>query len=86
MVGLLWRPGFSYKMAGVILLDLVPAGTVGGGLFDMPDDARSNARMQALDALNPWFGRGTAVYGVTGREKQAWSMKREFHSPRYTTR
>ena len=41
--------------------------------------------MQALDALNARFGRGTITFGTTGREKQAWGMKREFHSPRYTT-
>jgi hypothetical protein len=53
----LYRPGFRYKKAGVILLDLVPAGRVQGSLFDAPDDARSIARMKALDALNARFGR-----------------------------
>ena len=81
----LWRPGFRYKKAGVMLLDLVPAETVGGGLFDRPDDARSHARMKALDALNARFGRGTVVYGLGGRDRQPWNMKRDFHSPRYTT-
>ena len=81
----LWRSGFRYKKAGVMLLDLVPASSVGGGLFDRPDDARSHARMQAIDALNGRFGRGTVTFGSTGREKQVWGMRREFHSPRYTT-
>jgi DNA polymerase V len=80
----LWRPGFRYKKAGVMLLDLVPAETVGGGLFDRPDDARSHARMKALDALNACFGRGTVVYGLGGHDRQPWNTKRDFHSPRYT--
>ena len=50
VLAVLWRPGFKYKKAGVMLLDLVPAAAVGGGLFDPPDDDRSHARMQALDA------------------------------------
>lgn len=82
----LWRPGFRYTKAGVMLLDLVPASSVGGGLFDIPDDARSHARMQAVDTLNRRFGRQTVAFGTTGREKQAWGMKRDIHSPRYKTR
>jgi DNA polymerase V len=80
----LYRPGFRYKMAGVILLDLVPASRVQASLFDAPDDARSIARMKALDALNARFGRGTVAYGTAG-ERQAWGLRREFISPRYTT-
>lgn len=83
-LGGLWRPGFRYKKAGVMLLDLMPAGQVGGGLFDIPDDARSHARMQAVDSLNARFGRGTVGFGTAG-EGQAWTLRREFASPRYTT-
>ena len=42
--------------------------------------------MHALDALNKRFGRETVTYGVTGREKQGWGMKRDYHSPCFTTR
>ena len=45
----IWRDGFRYKKAGVMLLDLVPAGRVQGGLFDAPDTPQSQARMRALD-------------------------------------
>jgi DNA polymerase V len=62
----------------------VSADQVQGGLFDAPDDGRSKARMQALDALNARFGRGTVAIGVAG-QKQGWTLRREFHSPRYTT-
>ena len=85
VLAVLWRPGFEYKRAGVVLLDLVPAVSAGGGLFDPPDDDRSHARMQALDALDRRCGRGMVTFGATGRERQGWGMKREFHSPRHTT-
>ena len=42
-----------------MLLDLARADRVQGGLFDRPDDARSQARMRALDNLNRRFGRDT---------------------------
>ncbi len=41
--------------AGVIFLDLIPAASVSGGLFDAPDSAASQARMRAIDALNRSF-------------------------------
>ena len=45
---------------------------------------KSLARMQALDALNARFGRGTVGFGTAG-ERQPWGLRREFISPRYTT-
>src|ERR1700733_1795007 len=57
----IWREGFQYKKAGVMLLDLTPSGQVQGGLFDRPDSARAQARMRALDHLNRRFGRDTVT-------------------------
>ena len=53
-------------------------------LFDVPDDARSIARMRALDTLNARFGRGAVAFGTAG-DRQGWGLRREFISPRYTT-
>ena len=84
---IIWRPGFRYKKAGVVFLELVQADRVQGGLFDEPDDARSHVRMRAVDGLNHRFGRGTIAFGVpTGGERQTWRMRRDLLSPRYTTR
>jgi DNA polymerase V len=47
----IWREGFRYKKAGVMLLELCPAAEVQGGLFDPPDDDRVKARMAVLDTL-----------------------------------
>ena len=80
----LWRPGHEYKKAGVMLLNLVPAIGVQGGLFDRPDDPRSIARMKALDALNAKYGRGTVTLASMGR-KPGWKLRTDFISPRYTT-
>ena len=80
----LYRPQHRYMKAGVMLFDLHPAVTVQGGLFDTPDTPRSQALMQAMDALNRDFGRGTVTYAAAGRT-QAWKLRSEFHSPRFTT-
>ena len=83
-LGRLWRSGYRYKKAGVMLLDLVDADGVASGLFDQPDDGRSLARMAAIDALNVRFGRGTVGYGSVG-ERQRWTLRRDHISQRYTT-
>ena len=80
----IYRPGLRYMKAGVMLLDLHPAASVQGGLFDRPDDPRSAALMRAVDAINRDHGRDTITYAAAGRER-AWKLRAEFLSPRYTT-
>ena len=81
---LLWKDGFRYKKAGVILLDLDRASRVQGDLWTAPDTPRSKALMHALDSLNRDYGRGTLTYAAAGKQ-QAWKLRRDFTSPRYTT-
>ena len=80
----IWRDGYRYKKAGVMLLDLGPAVDVAGGLFDRPDSAASVARMRAMDALNQRFGRGTVAMVGAGI-RRPWTLRRERLSKRYTT-
>jgi DNA polymerase V len=84
-LAIIWRKGFRYKKAGVMLLDLLPAASVHGGLFDPPDDARSVARMRAMDRINAEYGRDTLTFAAIGR-RRAWSLRRDFLSPCYTTK
>ena len=83
-LGIIFKPGYRYKKAGVTFLDLMAADRVQDGLFDRPDDARSIRRMRALDQLNARYGRGTVGFGTAG-ERHGWKLRREFISPRYTT-
>jgi DNA polymerase V len=69
-LGIIFKPGYRYKKAGVTFLDLAPAGRVQSGLFDQPGDARSIGRMRAIEQLNTRFGRGTIGFG-TASERQA---------------
>ena len=83
-LGVIFKSGYRYKKAGVTFIELVGADQVQAGLFDRPDNARSMARMSAIDALNTRYGRGAVAFGTDG-EKQVWGLRREFTSPRYTT-
>jgi DNA polymerase V len=80
----IWKAGYRYKKAGVMLLDLTAAANVQAGLFHASDDIRSQARMAALDALNARFGRDTVFFATSGA-RRGWRLKNDFVSNRYTT-
>ncbi len=91
----IFRPGFNYAKAGVMLVDLRPAGhgQAEPGLFDEPDEVAHTERthgrlMSAMDTLNRRFGRG-AVGVASALEPvvhRAYQSRRERMSPRYTSR
>jgi DNA polymerase V len=84
LLRVIWRPGYRYFKAGVMLGALVPAGQQ-ETLFATRDTAKSARAMAALDAINVRFGCGTLRPAATGMIK-AWAGRQARHSPRYTTR
>lgn len=80
----IFREGYRYKKAGVMLTALVPASQVQGHLFDRPDLERSGRLMRALDRLNDRMGAGTLRYAAEGLTKH-WKARFERRSPAYTT-
>lgn len=88
----IYRAGFDYAKAGVMLLDLQPAAQ-GQQELELGDDAVAHERKQArlmcaLDAVNDRFGRGTLTLGSAGLSQapgRRWTMRQERRTPRYTT-
>ena len=84
----IFRPGFNYAKAGVMLMDL-QADTVSQGELDLEDDDAPDHSMlmTTLDGLNQRFGRGTVLMASAGLagERRAWVMKQERRTPAYTT-
>jgi DNA polymerase V len=84
--GKIWRPGFAYRKAGVLLLDLSTPDGWRGDLFDRRTQL-SDGLMQAVDAINQRHGRGAITFGRAPKSRGAlWAMKQDQLSPRYTTR
>jgi DNA polymerase V len=90
-----YRPGFNYLKAGVMLVDLRPAGQTLGelGLFDSPVEIEREQRtsgrlMSALDTLNRRFGKGAIGLASAAEPiaSRGYEPKRESMSPRYTSR
>ena len=80
----IYRDGYLYKKAGVVLTGLVPADQTQADLFDSKDRGRSMRLMSALDSVNDRWGAGTLHYASSGITK-AWKTQFHRRSPAYTT-
>jgi len=78
----IYRPGFEYKKAGVMLAEIMPEAYRQGNLFNQGRDDRN--LMGALDSINAKWGQSTVQYAAAGFQK-AWMFKREKLSNAYTT-
>jgi DNA polymerase V len=81
-----FREGYAYAKAGIIMDDLIPAGNGTRPLFDARDREKSGRLMSVLDAINEKFGHGALMPAATGIKKREWEAKFDRRSPRYTTR
>lgn len=82
----IWRPGFAYSGAGVILSDLEPADRVQRTLLPGRDRDRSAALMSAIDSINRRHGRDTISLFGAAVGRRDWQTQFRQRSPRYTTR
>ncbi|WP_039456200.1 Y-family DNA polymerase [Candidatus Jidaibacter acanthamoebae] len=83
-----YKSGFQYKKAGVILLNIVQDSYLQQDIleeYSHTHKKRSKALMQAVDLLNKKYGRGTIQHAAEGIKKE-WKVKAELLSPRYSTR
>jgi len=81
----IYKPGHTYKKAGVMLLDL-EHGPARLSLLhpETPRDARNAALMAVLDAVNARHGRD-ALRPASAGLGRPWRMRQAHKSPRYTT-
>lgn len=81
------KPGYRYQKAGVILLDLAPAGQRQLSFLEPSGEekTRRDALMRVMDRVNTMHGRGTLTLAASGLGRKEWHMRQERRSPRYTT-
>jgi DNA polymerase V len=80
----IYRPGYVYQKAGVLLGDLVPENREQLRLFN-PPAPHDDSLMLAVDQINRRWGRNTIQSGGAGLDKQ-WHYRQMKKSPAYTTR
>ncbi|MBP7272666.1 MAG: Y-family DNA polymerase [Saprospiraceae bacterium] len=80
----IFKPGFHYKKAGVIVQDFTPEEVTQTTLFESRNE-RHIPLMQAIDKMNLQFGQ-QKIRLASQDQKRVWKMKQEKLSPRYTTK
>lgn len=79
----IFKQGYNYKKAGVVVQDISPASQYQTTLFDNRDE-RHIPLMKAVDKLNSLFAQ-QKVRLASQDAKRIWKMRQEKLSPRYTT-
>lgn len=81
----IFRPGFRYSKAEVLLLDLRQPGEFTGDLFAPRQSEATDRIMSVMDEINSRWGRGTVRSAAVPADPD-WGMRRELMSQSYTTR
>ena len=78
----IFKEGYAYKKAGVLLSEIGEEGAWQGDLFSpIPEDP---ALMHALDAMNRRYGKGTLKLSEDGA-RHTWHARQRNKSPAYTS-
>ena len=83
----IYKPGYAYKKAGVMLMSLCPANQLPVDLFsgfDEQDTQKAKNLMATLDEINARMGRGTVRSAGEGIQKP-WAMRSDNKSSAFTT-
>jgi|SRR5690348_104264 len=81
----LFQPGREYKKAGVMLSGIVPDTSIQSNLFLPPQQNNKRFLMEALDNINFSMRDDVVKFAASGLTRD-WKMRKEFRSPRYTSR
>jgi DNA polymerase V len=80
----IYKQGYRYKKAGIMLLDLIPASLEQDNLFFEIDHRPGDHLMNIMDRINEDHGPDTLFLGAQGVTRE-WKMRCGLRSPRYTT-
>ena len=80
----IFKPGFEYRKAGIILSGLVPSENLTKRMFDDKSFQKQHNLMKAIDEINQKFGKDSVRYGSVKTEG-SWKMKQTRKSQSYTT-
>jgi DNA polymerase V len=80
----IFKKGFAYKKAGVIVMDITPETVKQVNLFEN-SNVKHKVLMEMVDSINKSIGRTKVKLGSQDADR-TWKMRQERLSPRYTTR
>lgn len=81
----IYRKGYWYKKAGVIIMEVAPDNAIQQNIFDTVDRNKQQRLMKVVDKLNSGFTKNNLTLAIQGGRRK-WKLKQELLSPCYTTR
>ena len=63
---MIYKEGYEYKKAGVIVKNIVPSNAVQQNLFDVVDRVKQSYIMNTLDTVNKKMGKNKVKFAVQG--------------------
>ncbi len=81
----IYKSGYLYKKAGVMLMGLVPDASIQANLFAPASQNNNRMLMNVIDNINCAMRDDKVKFAAAGVTKN-WKMRQDMHSPRYTTR
>lgn len=82
-LALIFKKGYAYKKAGVVVMDFSPENPEQLSLFEAKNPAHKNL-MEAIDSVNLRYGKHLVKLGSQNIAK-TWTMKQENLSKRFST-
>ena len=82
---IIYKKGFKYKKAGVVLSGIIPDNIIQQSLFDKLDRNKTRKIMKSIDCINAAMGQDTIRYASQGYTKK-YNLKQRRLSASYTTR
>ena len=79
----IFKNGYQYKKAGVVVMDIIPENNIQISLFNN-SNPKHKGLMSTIDKLNNSIGRNKIKLASQSLDR-TWKMKQERLSPRYTT-
>lgn len=80
----IYRKGYNYKKAGIMLNDLRDPDQIQLDMFNRP--VGDPKLMSVMDKINDRFGKETAKFAMQGNTHKKWAMHSQNKTPAYTTR
>ncbi len=81
----IFKEGYKFKKAGVIISEIVPERPLQADLFDTRNREKFNKVMTVMDSLNESYGKQKVKIASQGFDRK-WKLKNEKLSPCYTTK
>jgi DNA polymerase V len=83
-LNLIYKKGYGYKKAGVILSEISSKKAVQSAIFDEVDREKQDRAMRAMDMINAREGKNKVA--VASQDPEGIRMNRNHLSPQYTTK